>query len=68
MNSFQNNITYDYFVNTTIEFLNTTTTSSSIAPPPYLTWKQLMFVIIGALLVGLHFSLNIITKEWAKFM
>ena len=65
MNSFQNNITYDYFVNTTIEFLNTTTTSSSIAPPPYLTWKQLLFVVIGASLVGALLSpiLNIITKE-----
>tara|TARA_B100000212_G_C27162678_1_gene442475 strand:- start:27 stop:617 length:591 start_codon:yes stop_codon:yes gene_type:complete len=65
MSSFQINITDDYFVNTTIELLNTTTTSSSFAPPPYLTWKQLLFVTIGALLVGTLLSpiLNIITKE-----
>ncbi len=64
MDSVHYNITHDYLSNETIEFLNTTT-SSSITIPPYLTWDRIMILTILAILVCMLLApvISIVTSE-----
>ena len=64
MDSVHYNITNDNFSNGTIEYLDTTTTSSIIIPP-FLTWDRIMIVTILAVIVCMLLTpvISIITSE-----